>query len=87
VAAVITFTKFVLGALIIVLAIFDVDPQPFTVILGLLLMGVLTVEQFYDWFPTSGAQRPPPPEGDEGLNASSRDRLIDEPEHDGEDQS
>ena len=58
-AATITLLKFVLGAAVLVIAILDVDQQPFLVIVGLVLMGVLTVEQFYDWFPT----RKDPPDG------------------------
>jgi hypothetical protein len=57
-AVTITLLKFVLGALIVVLAFLDVDQQPFMVIVGLVLMGVLTAEQFYDWFPTRTEPHP-----------------------------
>ena len=58
--AAITLAKFALGALIVLLAILDVDPQPFMIIVGLVLMGVLTAEQFYDWFPNRPPLQEPP---------------------------
>jgi hypothetical protein len=57
---VITVLKFLLGALIIVLAAFDVSAQPFMVITGLVLMGVLTAEQLYAWLGGRPPSKPDP---------------------------
>jgi hypothetical protein len=44
--------KFAIGAAILVFAILDVDPQPFTVILALVLMGVIAADELFDWLPS-----------------------------------
>jgi len=48
-APVLEAAKFLIGAVILLLAAFDVDPQPGIVILALLLMGVLSYDQIHDW--------------------------------------
>jgi uncharacterized membrane protein (DUF441 family) len=48
-SAALDLLKFLLGAVILIIALLDSDPQPVIAVIALLLMGVVTIDQIREW--------------------------------------